>query len=100
VPETEDAPAGWTWRFDPQFWANFTRGDLAPSPQVPTGIIIGGKSALFPPGRLEELQSIVPDLRFTRVIEQAHHHVLVDHPLELVAAIREGLPRLGRDAAN
>ena len=94
VPETAEAPGGWTWRFDPQFWANFHRGELGASPKVPTGIIIGEKSALFPPGRLEELQAIVPDLRFTTVIEGAYHHVLVDHPLELVAAIREGLPLL------
>jgi pimeloyl-ACP methyl ester carboxylesterase len=94
VPETDDAPGGWTWRFDPQFWANFERGNLAASPKVPTGIIIGAESALFPPGRLEELEAIIPDLRFTTAIPGAYHHVLVDHPLELVAAIREGLPLL------
>lgn len=92
VPETEEAPGGWTWRFDPQFWAKFERGDLAASPKVPAGVIVGGRSALFPPGRLEELQAIIPDLRFTTVIEDAYHHILVDHPLELVAAIRAGLP--------
>jgi pimeloyl-ACP methyl ester carboxylesterase len=97
VPETEDAPGGWTWRFDPQFWSKFDRGngDLGAVPQVPCGIIVGGKSALFPEGRLAELQDMIPDLRFTTVIDGAHHHVLVDHPLELVAAIREGLPQLG-----
>ena len=94
VPETDEAPGGWTWRFDPQFWAKFERGDMGPSPKVPVGIIIGEHSALFPPGRLEGLQAIIPDCRFTRVIEGAHHHVLVDRPLELVAAIREGLPLL------
>ena len=61
---------------------------------MPTGIIIGEKSALFPPGRLEDLQSLMTDLRFTTVVEDAYHHVLVDHPLELVAAIRDGLPLL------
>lgn len=94
VPETEAAPGGWTWRFDPQFWANFERGDWGTAPEVPIGIIVGGKSALFPPGRLAELQAMIPDLRFTTVIPAARHHVLVDHPLELVAAIREGLPKL------
>jgi len=94
VPESVDGPAGWTWRFDPQFWANFERGNLAAAPRAPTGIIIGEKSALFPPGRLEQLQDLVEDLRFTTVIEGAYHHVLVDHPLALVAAIRDGLPKL------
>jgi len=94
VSQTDETPGGWTWRFDPQFWAKFTRGELAARPKVPAGIIIGEKSALFPAGRLEELQALIPDLRFTTVVEGAYHHVLVDHPLELVAAIREGLPLL------
>ena len=95
VPPAGDDPGGWTWRFDPQFWAKFTRGDFGVRVGVPMGIIIGGKSALFPEGRLEELQETLPDCRFTTVIEDAQHHVLVDSPLELVAAIREGLPKLG-----
>jgi pimeloyl-ACP methyl ester carboxylesterase len=96
VPETDDAPGGWTWRFDPQFWAKFDRGDgdLGAVPKVPCGIIVGEKSALFPDGRLDELKDMIPDLRFTTVVKDAYHHVLADHPLELVAAIREGLPKL------
>lgn len=94
VPETDEAPGGWTWRFDPQFWAHFTRGDFSARPQVPMGVIVGELSALFPPGALEDLQALIPDLRFTTVIEGAHHHVLVDRPLELVAAIRNGLALL------
>ncbi len=94
VPETDEAPGGWTWRFDPQFWANFKRGEWGTAPRVPIGIIVGGKSALFPSGRLEDLQQMIPDLRFTTVIDEARHHILVDHPLELVEAIREGLPKL------
>lgn len=96
VPETDEVPGGWTWRFDPQFWAKFDRGngDLGAIPQVPCGIVVGEKSALFPEGRLEELKDMIPDLRFTTVVPDAYHHVLADHPLELVAAIREGLPKL------
>ena len=75
-------------RFDPRFWRNFTPGAFGVRVAVPMGIIVGGKSALFPEGRLEELQKMLPDCRFTTVIEDAHHHVLVDTPLELVAAIR------------
>lgn len=94
VPPSGEDPGGWTWRFDPRFWRNFTPGAFGVRVAVPMGIIVGGKSALFPEGRLEELQEMLPDCRFTTVIEDAHHHVLVDTPLELVAAIREGLPLL------
>jgi pimeloyl-ACP methyl ester carboxylesterase len=94
VPETDEAPGGWTWRFDPQFWSKFERGDWGTAPKVPIGIIVGEKSALFPSGRLEDLQGMIPDLRFTTIVPDAYHHVLADHPLELVAAIREGLPLL------
>ena len=94
VEETDDAPGGWTWRFDPRFWTKFERKNWGEMPQVPIGIIYGEKSALFSDGQVKHLHSLIPDCRFTTVIEDARHHILVDHPLELVAAIREGLEKL------
>ena len=94
VPETDEAPGGWTWRFDPRFWQKFERGDLGVEPRVPMGVIIGEKSALFADGQLADLEAMIDDLRFTTVVEDAYHHLLADHPLELVAAIRDGLPKL------
>lgn len=94
VPREGDDPGGWTWRFDPRFWKKFAPVPFGVKVDIPMGIIIGAKSALFPEGRLEELQDLLSDCRFSVAIADAHHHVLVDTPLELVAAIREGLPKL------
>lgn len=94
VAATEDDPGGWTWRFDPQFWAHFERGSLAARPAAPMGVIYGADSLLFPDGRLEDLLALLQDCRFVTAIEGAGHHVMVDKPLEMVAAIRDGLARL------
>lgn len=94
VAESDDDPGGWTWRFDPQFWTKFERREFDFRPQAPVGVIYGEHSKLFPEGRIEQLVAGVEDCRFVTRIAGAHHHVLVDHPLELVAAIREGLPKL------
>ena len=94
VPDSETARGGWTWRFDPRFWQNFERGNLAIRPIVPTGVIYGAESQLFPTGRLDSLLALLDDCRFVTEIADAGHHIMVDKPLEMIAAIREGLPRL------
>jgi pimeloyl-ACP methyl ester carboxylesterase len=98
VPDTDESPGGWTWRFDPQFWAHFDREDLAPDlvsrSRVPLGIIYGEWSALLPHDRVEETTAMVPDCRFVTAVAHAHHHVMVDEPQALVEAIRAGLPKL------
>ncbi|MGX7953186.1 alpha/beta fold hydrolase [Tsuneonella sp. HG249] len=94
VPETDADPGGWTWRFDPQFWAHFDRGSLSARPVAPMGVIYGADSLLFPDGRLEELVELLDDCRFVTAIPDAGHHIMVDKPLEMIAAIREGLVEL------
>ena len=98
VPATVESPGGWTWRFDPQFWARLDRQDLGQDlitrSRVPLGIIHGELSALLPHDRVEEILAMVPDCRFVTGVAHAHHHVMVDEPLALVEAIRAGLPKL------
>ncbi len=96
LPAGETAPdgsgQGWSWRFDPRMWAKLERnaildtkapGDL----EVPLAHIYGDKSLIidflrrghlgdFPPGVIEVE---IPD---------CHHHVMIDQPLALVAALR------------
>ena len=99
MPAEGDSPAGWTWRFDPQFWAHFDRGDLAEGliarARAPIGIIHGVHSALLTPERVAEMTAAIPDLRFVTGLPHAAHHVMVDDPLGLIDAIRDGLPKLG-----
>lgn len=98
LPAGEKGPdgkgEGWTWRFDPNMWAKLDReramgGDLSLAATVTTPMvhIYGAKSRIvehrkagalspFPPGMVE---IEIPD---------AHHHIMIDQPLALVAAIR------------
>jgi pimeloyl-ACP methyl ester carboxylesterase len=98
VPATDDAPAGWTWRFDPQFWSKFERSDLAEElvtrARAPIGIIYGERSALLTPERVTEMKAAIPDLRFVTGLPHAAHHVMVDDPLGVIDAIRDGIPKL------
>ena len=98
VRETDDSPGGWTWRFDPQFWAHLDRQNIADNlvtrSRLPLGIIYGELSALLTPERVEEIKAKVPDCRFVTGLAHAHHHVMVDQPQALVEAIQAGLPKL------
>jgi len=98
MPETAESRGGWTWRFDPRFWSRFDRiglaEDLVARSRAPIGIVYGELSALLPPDRVAEMVAMVPDCRFVTAIPDAHHHVMVDDPLAVASAIREGLPRL------
>ncbi|HLZ74473.1 alpha/beta hydrolase [Phenylobacterium sp.] len=94
VPMPDGKGQGWTWRFDPNMWAKLDRqramgGDPLEVPEVKTPMvhIYGAKSRIvehrksgapspFPPGMIE---IEIPD---------AHHHIMIDQPLALVAALR------------
>jgi pimeloyl-ACP methyl ester carboxylesterase len=93
APLPDGSGEGWTWRFDPNMWAKLNReqdlrGGL-PSVELKTPMvhIYGAKSRIvehrkagapspFPPGMME---IEIPD---------SHHHVMIDQPLALVAALR------------
>jgi pimeloyl-ACP methyl ester carboxylesterase len=94
VPLPDGKGEGWTWRFDPNMWAKLDReramgGDPTQAVKVTTPMvhIYGAKSRIvehrksgapspFPPGLIE---IEIPD---------AHHHIMIDQPLALVAALR------------
>ncbi len=94
VPMPDGKGEGWTWRFDPNMWAKLDRqramgGDPMEVPEVKTPMVhvYGAKSRIvehrksgapspFPPGMIE---IEIPD---------AHHHIMIDQPLALVAALR------------
>ena len=83
------APA-WTWRFDPFLWSRFERGsgsELAAEARCPLATFWGGRSTLTIPLR-EMAREILPAGTPFIVIPDADHHVLVDQPLAMVAALR------------
>jgi pimeloyl-ACP methyl ester carboxylesterase len=82
---------GWTWKFDEtpptlQFSSNvsamLTRIDM------PVTYIYGDDSAIVPHQHAQEIVSHIPNCRGPIAIPDSHHHVLLDQPLSLIAALR------------
>jgi pimeloyl-ACP methyl ester carboxylesterase len=90
VPREEGAGNGWTWRFDPRV-VELAPGDPARSLQAaacPVAIAWGGDSALVDPAVAAYIAGVAPAGTPLVEIPAARHHVMVDQPLALVAALR------------
>lgn len=91
APMPDGSGMGWTWKFDPGMWEKLDRtgmgyGAERPKTDVPLVHIYGDKSRIIErrasgePHFLDEVPEIeIPD---------SHHHVMIDQPLALVAALR------------
>jgi len=92
---TDEAGArGWSWCFDPDLRAKFEAlptPTLLAAPTCRMSLMFGDRSLLMTPRRVELLRQATP--RGTPWIEipDAGHHVMVDQPLALVAALRAQL---------
>jgi len=98
LPNNEKGPdgsgEGWTWRFDPNMWAKLNRdqdmrGEGAPPTDVKTPMvhIYGAKSRIVE-HRKAGAPSPFPAGMIEIEIPDAHHHIMIDQPLALVAALR------------
>lgn len=90
--ETADGEPYWTWSFDPDLWANMRMGkefwDAIGSPKCPIAFVSGALSKAISEEMQEVQRKQAPaGTPFVR-IPQAEHHVMIDQPLALVAAIR------------
>jgi len=90
----ETGRRGWSWCFDPDLHAKFgglpTASILAP-PACPMSLVFGDRSALLTPPRRALLRRATPLETPWIEIPDAGHHVMVDQPLALVAALRTQL---------
>lgn len=94
APMADGSGEGWTWKFDPNMWDKLDRsgmdmsgGGKMPALSIPLVHLYGDKSriidrraageASFLTGKVQEIE--IPD---------SHHHVMIDQPLALVAALR------------
>jgi pimeloyl-ACP methyl ester carboxylesterase len=91
APLEDGSGEGWAWRFDPNMWAKLDRTGMMPPPgggNVTTKLVHiygdrsriiesqGDQPSFFPP---DMLKVAIPD---------SYHHIMIDQPLALVAAIR------------
>jgi pimeloyl-ACP methyl ester carboxylesterase len=83
---------GWSWKFDPNMWEKMDRSESNFSGEraelkVPAIHIYGDKSRIIgrkASGEPTFLGPNIPDVE----IADSHHHIMIDQPLALVAAIR------------
>jgi pimeloyl-ACP methyl ester carboxylesterase len=83
--------AGWSWRFDPFLWQGYRSDDPLPMlarARCSLAMIVGTKSALFRPGDFVRLRELLPAGSPFIEIPEAHHHVMIDQPIALVATLR------------
>jgi pimeloyl-ACP methyl ester carboxylesterase len=90
VPLPDGGGLGWTWRFDPQV-AEIHPGRPIVSARAsacPIAVCWGADSVLVDPAVAAHVRSVMPPGTPQLEIPAARHHVMVDQPLALVAALR------------
>ena len=100
APLTDGSGEGWSWRFDPRMWSKLDRTGLmrdpAERPKTDTPMVhIYGALSLLVARREAGEPSLFPPHCLEVEIPEAHHHVMIDQPLALVAAIRAVLAGWG-----
>jgi pimeloyl-ACP methyl ester carboxylesterase len=87
----KEVDSGFTWKFDPKIWQRFSIGDTAErlkATKCRIAIFRGEKSVLMPPEIGEYMFNLLGRQAPVVEIPQARHHVMLDQPLALIAALR------------
>jgi pimeloyl-ACP methyl ester carboxylesterase len=87
----KEVETGFTWKFDPKIWQRFSIGDTAErlkSTKCRIAIFRGEKSVLMPPEIGEYMFNLLGRQAPVVEIPQSRHHVMLDQPLALIAALR------------
>jgi pimeloyl-ACP methyl ester carboxylesterase len=87
----KEVDTGFTWKFDPRIWQRFSIGDAAErlrATKCRIAIFRGEKSVMMPPEIGEYVFNLLGRQAPVVEIPQARHHVMLDQPLALIAALR------------
>src|ERR1700733_4653898 len=87
----KEVEGGFTWKFDPAIWQDFSIGDTASrlrATRCRIAIFRGENSILLPPEIGEYMFNLLGRAAPVVEIPQAKHHVMLEQPLALVAALR------------
>jgi pimeloyl-ACP methyl ester carboxylesterase len=87
----ENGTEGWTWRFDPFIWRNYTWRDAAQdfaNAKCPVAVMWGSRSRLITEEYIAYMRELAPPGSPFVAIPEANHHVWIDQPLAFVAALR------------
>ena len=86
-----EVDGGFTWKFDPAIWQRFSIGDTAErlkATRCRIAIFRGEHSVLLPPQIGEYMFNLLGRQAPVVEIPQSQHHIMLDQPLALVAALR------------
>ena len=80
----------WQWKFDPNLQAAFIQDPhaLLQRIRIPLDIVHGGSSSVMTRERARACVKVLPHGRGPITIPGAHHHMMFDQPVALVAALR------------
>ncbi len=94
APMEDGSGEGWTWRFDPNMWIKLDRSAMMGGPAsgkpkvtVPMAHIFGERSVVMS-RREGQHPTPLPDDIIEVAIPDSAHHIMVDQPLALIAALR------------
>ncbi|MEO8115087.1 MAG: alpha/beta hydrolase [Phenylobacterium sp.] len=93
APLEDGSGEGWAWRFDPNVWTKLDHTGMMPTAAdagritTPMDHVYGDKSRIIE-NRKASGFSLFPKTMLEVVIPDSHHHIMIDQPLALVAAIR------------
>ena len=91
-PLPDGSGEGWIWTFDPEIWGKLDRSGMMqtpPTPTVPMAHIYGENSEIIRRhGMMLNGRSVLPEGAPQIVIPESEHHIMIDQPLALVAAMR------------
>jgi pimeloyl-ACP methyl ester carboxylesterase len=87
-------PQGWSWKFDEGIYFNFKRSGKLPPFDLDKilcqfAYIHGSDSALVPQRVIPDLHKMLENKGKIYEIAGAHHHVMLDEPLALIARLQE-----------
>jgi pimeloyl-ACP methyl ester carboxylesterase len=87
----KETDGGFTWKFDPAIWRDFSIGDAAArlkATKSRIAVFRGEHSLLLPPQIGEYMFNLLGRAAPVVEIPQAQHHLMLDQPLAFVAALR------------
>jgi pimeloyl-ACP methyl ester carboxylesterase len=90
VPGPDGGP-GFVWKFDPAIWQHFSIGDteaLLKATRCRIAVFRGEHSVLMPPEVGVYIFNLLGRAAPVVEIPEARHHIMLDQPLALVAALR------------
>jgi pimeloyl-ACP methyl ester carboxylesterase len=86
-------PQGWGWKFDDGIYNHFKRSDRPPFDitriHCPMAYLYGSDSALVPQIVVPDILELLKNKGPIYEIKGAHHHVMLDEPLQLIERLKE-----------